>query len=202
MGRKTFIGLLVWTALASGETQIEVLRDRWGIPHIYAKSTEDLFYAQGYFAARDRLFQIDLWRRQNSGHLAEVLGEAAVPRDRIARLVQYRGDWDAEWNSYSPDAKKIAVNFVAGINHYIKSLKRRPAEFAVAGYDPSLWEPRDVAGRLAGLSMMRNLAAETQRAQDIQAFGLEKVERFLPPDPFIKLTPPAGVDLAAIGKQV
>src|SRR5215207_897913 len=73
---------------------VEVLRDRWGIPHIYARNTHDLFFAQGYVAALDRLWQIDLWRRTGTGKLAEVLGPSALGRDRIARAVQYRGDWD------------------------------------------------------------------------------------------------------------
>ncbi len=180
-----------------------MLRDRWGVPHIYAKSTEDLFYAQGWMAAKDRLFQLDLWRRQNNGHLAEILGEAAIPRDRIARLVRYRGDWDAEWASYSPEAKKIVENFVAGINAYIRSLKgKRPIEFEVAGYAPGEWQPADVAGRIAGLLMTRNASAEVQRALDIQAFTLDSVSRMMPPDPFVTLRIPGGLDLALISRAI
>lgn len=180
-----------------------MLRDRWGVPHIYAKSTEDLFYAQGWMAAKDRLFQLDLWRRQNNGHLAEILGKAAIPRDRIARLVRYRGDWDTEWASYSPEAKKIVENFVAGINAYIRSLKgKRPIEFEVAGYAPGEWQPEDVAGRIAGLLMTRNASAEVQRALDIQAFTLDSVSRMMPPDPFVTLRIPGGLDLALISRAI
>ena len=89
------------------EKPVEILRDRWGVPHIYAQSTGDLFFAQGWITARDRLFQIDLWRRTGTGKLAEVLGPEAVGRDRIARLVRFRGDWKAEiapgyWASAGP----------------------------------------------------------------------------------------------------
>src|SRR3954454_4838397 len=101
---------------------VEVVRDRWGVPHIYAKNTHDLFFAQGYTAALDRLWQIDLWRRVGTGKLAEAIGPSAVNRDRLARAVQYRGDWDAEWRSYGPDAKEIATAFTDGINAYIRSL--------------------------------------------------------------------------------
>jgi hypothetical protein len=90
---------------------VEILRDPWGVPHIYAENEGDLFFAQGYITATDRLFQIDLWRRTGTGKLAEVLGPTAIPRDRIARLVRYRGDWNAEWASYSPHAKQIAESF-------------------------------------------------------------------------------------------
>jgi penicillin amidase len=199
----TWLLVVLSLSAAHAAAPIEILRDRWGVPHIYASSTEDLFYAQGYMAAKDRLFQLDLWRRQNTGHLAEVLGERAIPRDRIARLVRYRGNWDAEWNSYSPQAKLIATNFVAGINAYIRSLKgQRTAEFHIAGYDPGEWKPEDVTARIAGLLMTRNLSNEVRRAEDIRAFGLETVNRLLPPDPFIKIEIPKGLDLDLITRDI
>src|SRR5947209_1112277 len=95
---------------------VEILRDRWGVPHIYAQNSDDLFFAQGYITANDRLFQLDIWRRIGAGKLSEVLGPNFIARDRIARLVRYRGNWDDEWSSYSPDAKQIAVAFTNGIN--------------------------------------------------------------------------------------
>lgn len=184
-------------------SEIEVLRDLWGVPHIYAKSADDAFYAQGYFAAKDRLFQLDLWRRQNTGHLAEILGPAAIERDRIARLVRFRGDWNAEWESYSPDAKNIATAFVSGINAYIRSLSgKRPIEFQVAGYDPATWQPEDVTARIAGLLMTHNVRREVDRALDIRKFGIETVQRYLPPDPFIKLEVPKDLDLSLITKDI
>src|SRR5947208_1180348 len=79
---------------------VEVLRDRWGIPHIYARNQDDLFFAQGFVTAQDRLFQIDLWRRVGVGETAEVIGREGLDTDRFARLLKYRGDLDAEWASY------------------------------------------------------------------------------------------------------
>ena len=182
---------------------VEILRDKWGVPHIYAKNADDLFFAQGWITAKDRLFQIDLWRRVGTGKLAEVLGPSAIPRDRIARLVRYRGDWDAEWQSYSPDTKQIVTSFVNGINAYIKSLDgKRPLEFQIAGYDPGLWTPEDVVSRVAGLLMTRNAQSEVSRVLDIARYGAEQVERLQPPDPFIKLAPPKGLDLAAITNDI
>src|SRR5215469_4820762 len=92
---------------------VEILIDHWGVPHIYAKNEADLFFAQGFNAARDRLFQIDLWRRRGLGRLAEVFGPAFLEQDRAARLFLYRGDMQQEWASYSNDAQQIATNFVA-----------------------------------------------------------------------------------------
>src|SRR3954470_23499277 len=87
---------------------VEVLRDRWGIPHIYATNADDLFFAQGFVAAQDRLFQIDLWRRVGVGETAELVGPSGLEADRFARLLKYRGDPDAEWAVYAPDARRIA----------------------------------------------------------------------------------------------
>src|ERR1700730_9445794 len=75
---------------------VEILIDRWGIPHIWAGCEHDVFFAQGFNAARDRLWQLDLWRRQGLGLLAEAFGPAYVARDRAARLFLYRGPMDQE----------------------------------------------------------------------------------------------------------
>lgn len=178
---------------------VEILRDRWGVPHIYARNTEDLFMAQGWMAAHDRLFQIDLWRRIGTGKLAEVLGPDAVERDRLARAVRYRGDMAAEWASYGPESRAIVTAFTAGINAYIRSLKgKRPLEFERAGYDPGLWEPEDCLARLAGLLMTRNLTRELSRAAAVRRHGLEAAVRANPPDPPIPLEIPKGLDLEDI----
>lgn len=185
------------------EKPVEILRDRWGVPHIYASTQHDLFFAQGWVTARDRLFQIDLWRRVNNGRLAEVLGAQALQRDRMARLVRYRGDWNAEWRAYAPDAREIATAFAQGINAYIEGLGGvRPLEFRVAGYDPGRWEPEDVTGRVAGLLMTRNLSREVSRAVDIRTFGLAQVQKLLPAEPPVPLVVPHGLDLDLIEANI
>ena len=182
---------------------VEILRDRWGVPHIYAKNTSDLFFANGYINARDRLFQLDLWRRIGTGQLAEVLGPQSIPRDRMARLFHYRGDWNAEWQSYSLDARQIVTAFTNGINAYIKSLKgARTMEFRAAGYDPGLWVPEDCLARVAGLSISGNVVHEVARAQQVAQHGLSAVleNDLLFPQPNLMLPP--GVDLAEISDEV
>jgi penicillin G amidase len=182
---------------------VEILRDRWGVPHIYASSSDDLFFAQGFITAKDRLFQIDLWRRIGTGKLAEVFGPSAIPRDRMACLVRFRGKWDEEWQSYGPDTKEIASAFTDGINAYIHSLNgQKPLEFQIAGYDPGLWSPEDVTARVAGLLMSHNLTREVQRALDVTRFGLDTVQKYMPPEPFRVLDPPKGLDLASITAAV
>src|SRR5437899_12341623 len=93
------------------DSVVEVRRDRWGVPHIYAKTQQDLFFAQGFVAAQDRLWQMEMWRRIGEGRLAEVVGPGAVECDRIARLLAYRGDMTSEWASYAPDAREIVRPF-------------------------------------------------------------------------------------------
>lgn len=181
------------------KSSVEVIRDHWGVPHIYAQNSDDLFFVQGYVTASDRLFQLDLWRRIGTGKLAEVLGPEFLNRDRIARLVRYRGDWDEEWRSYSPDAKAIAIAFTSGINAYIRSLGgKRPPEFRIAGFDPGLWAPEDVTARVAGLLMTGNLVAEVNRTLDVKKLGLATDTRLFPPEPKIPLILPKGLDVADI----
>src|SRR5580765_140952 len=98
---------------------VRVVRDRWGVPHILASTRDDLFFAQGFVQAEDRLFQIDLWRRSVQGRLAEVLGANFIERDIMTRRIQYRGDVAADWASYGPEARAIAAAFVAGINAWV-----------------------------------------------------------------------------------
>ena len=77
---------------------VEVYRDKWGINHIYAQNQHDLFFSQGYTAARDRLFQFEIWRRQATGSIAEILGPNEIRRDIGTRLFMYRGDINKELN--------------------------------------------------------------------------------------------------------
>ena len=182
---------------------VEIIRDRWGVPHIYAQTVHDLFFAQGYIAAKDRLWQIDLWRRIGTGKLAEILGPSAIPRDRLARSVALRGDWNAEWVSYGPDTRAIVTAFTDGINAYIKSLGgARPIEFRMAGYDPGLWVPEDCLSRVAGLLMTRNLLSEVKRTGQVRRLGIPSVEKFFSLDPPVAVEIPRGLDLADISHDI
>lgn len=149
---------------------VEILVDKWGVPHIYARNFDDGFFAQGFNAARDRLFQIDLWRRRGLGTLAEVLGPGYVEQDRATRLFLYRGDMEKEWAAYGPDARRIATAFVAGINSYIDWLsghpERLPLEFKLLGYAPSKWEASDVV-RIRSHGLIGNLPGEVARAATV-----------------------------------
>lgn len=145
----------------------EILVDRWGVAHIYAASQDDVFFVQGYNAARDRLFQIDLWRRRGLGRLAEVFGPTYVEQDRASRLFLYRGDMQKEWQAYGPRAQGITERFVAGINAYIDEVtaapQNLPLEFRRFAYTPEKWQAQDVV-RIRSHALTRNLTSEVARS--------------------------------------
>src|SRR5437660_11753191 len=123
--------------LAGLSAPVRIIRDRWGVPHIVASTRDDLFFAQGFVQAEDRLFQMDLWRRSVQGRLAEVLGANFVGRDAITRRIQYRGTLDDDWASYGADARAIVSAFVRGINAWVIAARERPSEeFRLAGWRP------------------------------------------------------------------
>lgn len=186
-------------SMAGLTAPVEVRRDRWGVPHIYAKNQRDLFFAQGFTVAQDRLFQMEMWRRAGEGRLAEVLGPTAVPRDRFARLFTYRGSMAAEWAAYGPDTKAIVTAFVAGVNAYIaQSADKLPPEFGMLGFKPEPWAITVPLSRATGLSGVSNGSSEVLRAQLVAALGAKRAEELMPADPVRALDPAAGMDYAGI----
>jgi penicillin amidase len=173
------------------------------VPHIYAQTQEDLFFAQGFVVAQDRLWQLDMWRRKAMGELAEVMGAEAVERDRLARLLRFRGDWDAEWKSYSLDAKPIVESFVRGINAYITSIgDSLPVEFKLTGTRPGLWTPEVVVSRMAAYPMTGNATRELLRAMVVRELGAERAAQLFPTDPPRLTRPEEGLSLEGIDTSV
>ncbi|MEQ8206233.1 MAG: penicillin acylase family protein, partial [Woeseia sp.] len=187
------------------EQPAEILIDRWGIPHIYAGTHYDAFFVQGWNAARDRLWQIDLWRLRGLGRLSSVLGPEYVAQDRASRLFLYRGDMYREWLSYGSDAKEIASAFTAGINAYIDLLSSRPdllpPEFELLNYKPQKWQAEDVV-RIRGHGLWRNAASEIKRARLACTGDLEASEYWRPLEPEWKTQVPEGLNPCDIPDDV
>ena len=184
---------------------VEVLRDRWGVNHIYAKNEHDLFFSQGYCAARDRLFQFELFRRQATGTLAEILGRRELKRDIGARLHMFRGNLKTELNWYHPHGEAIVTAFVEGVNAYIDEILARPAdlplEFKMLGIKPRHWTTADVISRHNGL--FGNVWLELDTAMAIRALGVEKVKalsQFYGGEP--KLEVDRAIDLALLNPKI
>ncbi|MEZ5288166.1 MAG: penicillin acylase family protein [Vicinamibacterales bacterium] len=182
-----------------------MLRDRWGINHIYASNEHDLFFAQGYAAARDRLFQFEIWRRQATGTVSEILGRKALKRDIGTRLHMFRGDLDAELNWYHPRGKEIVTAFVEGINAYVDEARRRPdelpIEFKMLGIQPEHWTTAAVISRHNGL--LGNLGQELNMARAVQAMGADAVKGlsvFYGGDPRLELDP--AIDASLLTRDV
>ena len=188
-------------ALPGLRAPVEVIRDRWGVPHIYAQNVDDLFMAQGYVAAQDRLWQMEMWRRQREGRLAEILGAQAVARDRTARLLKYRGPMDdREWTSYHPEGKRIFTAFAAGVNAFIAASARNlPVEFKITGITPEPWTAETVVLRSASFG---NASSELTLARNVARLGVEQANRQAAPDPWDSLAVPEGLDVQSIDDSV
>lgn len=193
------------TDVAGLNATAQILVDVWGIPHIYAGNEHDLFFLQGFNAARDRLWQIDLWRKRGLGLLARDFGPAYAEQDKALRLFLYRGDMNAEWAAYGPKAKTYADAFVAGVNVYVADVRAGkrplPIEFRIAGTMPDPWTADDVV-RIRSHGLTRNVASEVKRSLVACAAGLD-ADRFR-----VKLEPawttkiPDGLDPCSVPKAV
>ena len=182
---------------------VEVIRDRWGIPHIYARNTDDLFFAQGYVQAQDRLWQMELWRRYNGGRLAEIVGPQAVGHDRLLRLIQYQGPWDdTEFTSYHPQARQIFTAFANGVNAYIEGHRGNlPVEFKLTGISPAPWTLNDVVLRVPARSLA-SARSEIRFALAVARLGAAEATRRSQPDPFIEVPLVRGLDMSIFSEDV
>ncbi|UII54280.1 penicillin acylase family protein [Cytobacillus spongiae] len=170
------------------QDHVTVLRDVHGVPHIQAANDQDLYIAQGYVQAQDRLFQMDLSRRQASGTLSEVIGEATVDNDKYFRTLGLRRAAEASFTQYSPEAKQVLEWFAFGINTYIQELKqtgRWPVEFTLLGYEPDEWSPIDslTIGKYMAFDLGGHWQDQAFRYYLLQTFPLNKAYELFPSYP-------------------
>jgi penicillin amidase len=190
-GRATVAGL---------SAPIEIVDDRWGVPHIRAATKADAFFGQGYVVARDRLFQIDLSHRRDMGRMAEAFGGAFAEFDATAKLFHYRGDPDAELARVPAEVRACVAAYVAGINARIAEVERDPdllpLEYRILGARPLRWDLRDLV--LARGASVGNVDDEIRRAQ-LAALGLLDLDAVIAPlRPQWTLRVPEGLDVAKV----
>ncbi len=126
------------------DNSVEILRDRWGIPHIYAQSSHDLFFAQGFVHAQERLFQMELNRRTAQGTLSEIFGELALDTDRAVRTFGFNRLGSIDLANASAEMTEALHAYCAGVNAYIdKAGSKLPLEFKLLGLKPKPWQPQD-----------------------------------------------------------
>ena len=194
-------------AIPGLKESVEVIRDEWGVPHIYAQNDYDLFFAQGYVMAQDRLWQMEMWRRWHEGRLAEIFGSEALDYDRRTRLMMFRGPFDdEEWTSYHPDARRLFTAHANGVNAFIEQHRDNlPVEFQLTGVVPELWTAETVVLRWAALavpSVRGHAISEIQLAINVAAHGAEEANRLAAPDPWDDLEVPEGLDVTIITEDI
>ena len=190
--------------LAGLRDQVEIVRDKFGVPHIYARNTDDLFFAQGFVQAQDRLWQMEIYRRTYEGTLSEIMGPSYVAHDQLSRLLKFRGPFDdKEWTSYHPDGKRLFAAFAAGVNAFITSAGNRlPVEFRLTGIKPQRWSAEVALLRTQTALPTADAIAELRLAQSVVRLGVDSANRAANPSPFRALVVPTGVDLSIINQDV
>jgi penicillin amidase len=186
---------------------VEVIRDEWGVPHIYAENDQDLFFAQGFVMAQDRLWQMEMWRRWHEGRLAEIFGPEALPYDQRTRLMMFRGPFDeTEWTSYHPDAHALFTAYAEGVNAFVgQNQDNLPVEFQLTGVAPESWTAETVVLRWAQLAVSStrgHAINEIQLALNVAQLGVEEANRRTNPDPWDDLVVPEGLDVSIITQDI
>ena len=173
----------------------EVLRDRYGVPHIFAADQHDASFLQGYTTAQDRLWQMDLYRRAAAGRLAEVLGEPGLESDRFMRTLGLTRAAALDLGVASPQVMEILQAYADGVNKFIDGHgDGLPVEFMILGYKPEPWSPLDSMSlaKLQIYDAAGNYTQELLRASIAERLGLDVLPTLFP-DP----GPSAAYDRAA-----
>jgi penicillin amidase len=172
------------TLKISGLTaEVKVVRDKAGVPHIYANNLTDLFIAQGYVTAQDRLWQLEFNRRVGSGRLSEVLGSAALDNDKFLRTIGLRRAAEQELPLLAPEARTIIESYSQGINAFIDTHKDNlPIEFTLLGFTPEPWTPLDSVtwGKVMAYDLGGNYTNEILRAALVEKLGEKDAALLLP----------------------
>ncbi len=156
--------------------EIEIIRDSFGMPHIYASTDEDAAFALGYCTAQDRLFQMELIRRSIRGRLAEALGEEFVDIDRMFRTITARKSLEDMFADLPPEVTSVMEAYASGINHYLANHEEQlPFEFSLLGNQPEYWTAADELASLYYMAWALNFSfnAELTHSAIADKVGIE-----------------------------
>ncbi|HUV29062.1 MAG TPA: penicillin acylase family protein [Anaerolineales bacterium] len=192
------------------DTPVEVYRDSYGVPHIYASSAHDLFFTQGYVHAQDRFWQMDFWRHIGSGRLSEMFGDSLLENDQILRTLGFARVAQVELESLDPTSMSILESYSAGVNAYLDqhqgadlSLEYLVLKMINADYQPEPWQPLHSMtwAKVMAWDLGGNMDDEIEKALLLGALTPEQVADLVPPYPEDKpvIVPgfQANADLAA-----
>ena len=165
------------------QAPVEVVRDRWGVPHIYAKTERDLWFAQGFVHAQDRLWQMEEARRVAAGRISEGVGEEGIEIDRLARIVGFHRTAQVQVEHLNDDARTVLESYTSGVNAFISKYHNRlPMEFTLLGIKPEPWTATDTLGigLLLGWALTNNWREELVRVGFYARLGPQRASELLP----------------------
>ena len=164
------------------KSSVDVFFDEWGVPHVFSKNEDDLFYAAGYLAARERLFQLSTVALGVRGELASVFGNEYLSTDIYLRTWRIHDTAKKMVGEMHSDKRSIYNSFCNGINFRIKEIKEDlPIEFKILGFFPPLWDPTIVAGyeRMMAHEMQSSWKPEIVYGAIASYFGEEKLAEII-----------------------
>ena len=164
--------------VAGLQDRVEAYRDKWGVPHIFANNEHDLFFAQGYVHAQDRLWQMEFNRRAGAGRLSEALGEATLKSDRLLRTIGLYRAAEADLRVLPAQVVDMLQAYADGVNAFIAARGTRlPLEFTLLGFRPEPWTPADSLAwaKVMCMDLGGNWESELLRAELLSAFGLQPI---------------------------
>jgi penicillin amidase len=174
------------------QAPVEVYRDSFGVPHIYASNSADLFFTQGYIHAQDRFWQMDFWRHIGSGRLAEMFGDGQVENDQILRTLGFARVAQEELDDIDADSLAILQSYTSGVNAYLAnrqgvdlSLEYALLKLTNSSYQPEPWQPLHSMtwGKVMAWDLGGNMDAEIERAILLQTLSPAQVAELVPPYP-------------------
>jgi penicillin G amidase len=166
--------------------KVRIQRDKWAVPHIEAENEQDLFFAQGFIHAQERLWQMEMNRRVSQGRLSELFGKIAFDSDRLLRTLGFNRLGKSDWQRYqNQEIGAIGAAYCAGVNAWLEQCKNLPAEFKLLKIKPEKWVPSDCLayGRFISFRMSYGWLHELERLQLAQQVGVEKALELHPEYP-------------------
>ena len=170
------------TEIRGISSPVKIIRDAAGIPHIFASTDPDAFFALGYVHAQDRLWQMEMHRRIGAGRLSEIFGEKTLKTDQFLRTLGVYRAASKAWEYLNPRVQRMFEAYVQGINRWLQQGHVLPPEFKLLGFIPDSWKPIDslVWAKMMSWDLGGDYGKELLRAQLIQALGEERAASILP----------------------
>ena len=191
---RTSLPMTAGTVHVAGlDGSVEIVRDQWGVPHIFASTDHDAMFGLGYAHAQDRLWQMEMNRRIGAGRLSEVLGDATLTIDKFQRTMGYYRAAQAAYDLIEDRSRGVLDAYAAGVNAWLAEGHTLPPEFLLLGFQPEPWQPTDslVWEKMMSWDLGGDYDMELLRQELVQAVGPERTAQLLP------AYPADGVDILA-----